>query len=212
MQKLTVDEPIAVWGSYRPEQNASQYVVAVRQKVPIGLFSRITGALSSLGLNILSGDVHTQPGEIAWDRFLVEDPDFEGAPPQYRINEVCEKILAYLKSEQMPTPTYRKLWKTKAEAGGLRNQPVQVRFDNNTSDKYTIITLFAYDRPGLLFEVSKTISSLELVLHTAKFSTHLDQVVDVFYVTTLDQQKVLESTRLYTLRQSLLKAIDHTPT
>ncbi len=208
LQSLTNESPIAVWGSYRPEQNATQYVVAVRQQVPIGLFSRITGALSSLGLNILSGDVHTQPDEIAWDRFLVEDPDYEGTPPPFRIEEVCQKILQYVRSETIPTPTYRKIWNSKSDQTTLRHQPVQVRFDNSTSDNYTIITIFAYDRPGLLFDISKTISSLQLVLHTAKFSTHLDQVVDVLYVTTIERKKVLESTRLYTLRQSLLKAID----
>jgi [protein-PII] uridylyltransferase len=207
LQKLTDTNPIDVWGSYRAPQFATQYVVAVRQQVPIGLFARITGALSSLGLNILSGEVHTQPDEIAWDRFLVEDPDHRDEPPQYRIDEVCKRILDYVKSEQIPTPQYRKLWDAKKQSAGFQHQPVQVKYDNNTSDLYTIITLFAYDRPGLLFDISKTIFELELVLHTAKFSTHLDQVVDVFYVTTLDKRKVTESTRLYTLRQSLLRAI-----
>jgi [protein-PII] uridylyltransferase len=212
LQALTTENPIAVWGSYREAQNATQYVVAVRQVVPIGLFARITGALTSLGLNILSGEVYTQPGEIAWDRFLVIDSDFDGPPPLYRIKEVCAKILAFLKSEQIPTPTYRKIWSAKSSNETLQHQPVQVRFDNNTSDKYTIITVFTYDRPGLLFEISKTIYDSELVLHSAKFSTHLDQVVDVFYVTTLDRRKVTESTQLYTLRQSLLKSIDVPPT
>ena len=51
---------------------------------------------------------------------------------------------------------------------------------------------------------------LKLDLHVAKVSTHLDQVVDVFYVTDLEGQKLMEPTHLYTLRQTLLRAIETT--
>jgi [protein-PII] uridylyltransferase len=49
---------------------------------------------------------------------------------------------------------------------------------------------------------------MELVLHFAKISTHLDQVVDVFYVSDTHGDKITEPTRLYTIRQRLLKAIE----
>ena len=209
LRKLDDERPIAVWGNYQADRNATQYVIAVRQQLPIGLFARACGALTSLGLHILSGEVHTQPGSIAWDRFLVEDRDFDGPPPQSRIDNVCEKIFASLQADEIAKPKYRKVWKSKSEVKLIRHQPVQVNFDNNTSDQYTIITLFAYDRTGLLFDISKTLSDLQIVLTSAKFSTHLDQVVDVFYVTTLEGNKVVELTRLYTLRQQLLNAVEH---
>jgi [protein-PII] uridylyltransferase len=47
---------------------------------------------------------------------------------------------------------------------------------------------------------------MQLILHFAKISTHLDQVVDVFYVTDMDGKKIEESTRLYVIRQRLLQA------
>jgi [protein-PII] uridylyltransferase len=68
--------------------------------------------------------------------------------------------------------------------------------------------VFAYDRIGLLYDISKILFDLNLDLQVAKVSTHLDQVVDVFYVTDLEGQKVTEPTRLYTLRHSLLRAIE----
>ncbi|MEM7560725.1 MAG: hypothetical protein AAF394_16500, partial [Planctomycetota bacterium] len=70
----------------------------------------------------------------------------------------------------------------------------------------TIITLFAYDRRGLLFQVAKVMFEMQLVLQAAKVSTHLDQVVDVFYVSDQSGRKVTESTRLYMIRQRLLQA------
>ncbi|MCA9180495.1 MAG: hypothetical protein KDA51_03560, partial [Planctomycetales bacterium] len=75
----------------------------------------------------------------------------------------------------------------------------------------TIITLFAYDRMGLLYAVSKVLFDMQLILHFAKISTHIDQVVDVFYVTDMTGKKIEESTRLYMIRQRLLQAARSSP-
>jgi [protein-PII] uridylyltransferase len=167
------------------------------------------GALSSMGLQIIAADIHTQPGEIAWDRFIVEDQEFEGPPPQARIDAVCKRINAALDPRKHDASELSQKWnvgKSQASVANLETQLTQVRFDNSTSDDHTIITLFAYDRMGLLYAVSKVLFDMQLILHFAKISTHLDQVVDVFYVTDMNSKKIEESTRLYMIRQRLLQA------
>ena len=161
-----------------------------------------------MGQQINAADIHTQPGDIAWDRFLVEDQEYEGRPPQGRIDKVCKKINAALDPENSEPPSFPKKWSVGRSRATkeLETQPTQVRFDNSTSDNHTIITLFAYDRMGLLYSVSKVLFDMELILHFAKISTHLDQVVDVFYVTEMDGRKIEEGTRLYVIRQRLLLA------
>lgn len=198
------------WGRYIESQQAVEYTIATRQAGrPIGTFHRITGAISSAGMQINAADIHTQPGDLAWDRFLVEDMQFEGAPPESRIEEVCQKISAALDPKNPAVPSFPMQWTrtTSAAANGMRTQPTQVRFDNSTSDKHTIITLFAYDRLGLLYSVSKALFEMQLILHFAKISTHLDQVVDVFYVSDMNGKQIDESTRLYMIRQRLLQAV-----
>ncbi len=211
LQGLAGNQAVA-WGKYSAAQRAVEYTIALRQAgKPIGTFHRITGALSSQGMQILNAEIHTQPDEIAWDRFLVEDSEFVEAPPQSRIDAVCDEIVRALDPANAKSPTFRKIWrntKTKA-AEGLKIQPTQVRFDNSTSEKHTIITLFAYDRMGLLYDVSKVLFDMNLVLHFAKIGTHLDQVVDVFYVSELEGGKIEESTRLYMIRQRLLRAVEN---
>ncbi len=202
-------EPCMAWGKYNEIQQAVEYTIATRQSGrPIGTFHRITGVLTSQGMQIIAADIHTQPGEIAWDRFLVEDQEFDGPPPQARIDAVCEKINEALDPNTLVTPVFPKKWsKLSPKASeNLKTQPTQVRFDNSTSDHYTIITLFAYDRMGLLYAVSRVLFEMQLILHFAKISTHLDQVVDVFYVSDLQGNKIEESTRLYMIRQRLLQA------
>ncbi|MEZ6133547.1 MAG: [protein-PII] uridylyltransferase [Pirellulaceae bacterium] len=202
-------KPCMVWGKYNEAQKAIEYTIATRQTGrPIGTFHRITGALSSQGMQIIAADIHTQPGEIAWDRFLVEDHEFEGFSSSQRIRDVSKVIEDALDPDKLTVPVFPKKWsKLSAKAvEDLKTQPTQVRFDNSTSDQYTIITLFAYDRMGLLYSVSKVLFEMQLILHFAKISTHLDQVVDVFYVSDLNGAKIEESTRLYMIRQRLLQA------
>jgi [protein-PII] uridylyltransferase len=203
-----IESPMA-WGTYHNETEAIQYTVAVKQREPIGLFHRISGALSSQGLQILSAEIHTQPGDIAWDRFLVADNDYLGPPPPSRITSVCEKIIQAITPAKAIPPTFRRVWQVRSGSeDAIRIQPTQVRFDNSTSDRFTIISVFAYDRLGLLYDIAKAIYDARLILHIAKISTHLDQIVDVFYVTDLDGKKVVIPTRLYTIRQLLLRAIE----
>jgi len=207
---LTPEKPAQAWGHFLPDQDATEYVTAIRQEQSNGLFHLIAGALSSQGLSILSAEIHTQPGRIAWDRFLVQDADYEGTPPPYRIEQVCKQLVQSVDFDNPKPPVFRRVWKSQStfDAANSRTQPTQIRFDNSTSETNTIITVFAYDRIGLLYDISKTLFDLKLDLQVAKVSTHLDQVVDVFYVSDLNGQKITEPTRLYTLRHSLLRAIE----
>ena len=49
---------------------------------------------------------------------------------------------------------------------------------------YTIVEIFTEDRIGVLFTITYTLHRLGLSIHVAKISTNVDQVADVFYVTT----------------------------
>jgi [protein-PII] uridylyltransferase len=84
-----------------------------------------------------------------------------------------------------------------------------VTIDNSTADRFTIIATFAYDRMGLLYAIAREVFELGLSVSKAKIGTHLDQVVDVFYVTDqLTGAKITDETRLNEIRRRLLQAIE----
>ena len=89
----------------------------------------------------------------------------------------------------------------------LPRAPSQVRVDNNTSERFTILDIFATDRRGLLFAITRKLFDLGLSVHRAKIGTRLDQVVDVFYVTDMQGNKVLDEAALETIRATLLEEI-----
>src|SRR5207244_2408015 len=74
-------------------------------------------------------------------------------------------------------------------------EATQVQIDNDTSDRFTILDVFAHDRQGLLYVIAHTIFELGLSVSLAKIATSLDQVLDVFYVTDASGGKVTDPPR-----------------
>ncbi len=81
--------------------------------------------------------------------------------------------------------------------------PNRVSIDNEMSDLCTVIEVFTVDRRGLLYRLARALHDLGLVIRFAKIGTHLDQVVDVFYVTDRDERKLDGEERLAEIRGTL---------
>jgi [protein-PII] uridylyltransferase len=80
--------------------------------------------------------------------------------------------------------------------------------DNSTSRRYTILDIFAHDRIGLLYTITRTLYELGISVNVAKIGTYLDQVVDVFYVTDEQGHKLEDQERLRAIRNRVMQAID----
>ena len=86
-------------------------------------------------------------------------------------------------------------------------KPPRVIVENNSSDFFTIIEVFADDRIGLLYLITSTLSSLRLDIRIAKIATKGDQVADVFYVLDLEGQKIEDESRLREIQNALLHRV-----
>jgi [protein-PII] uridylyltransferase len=198
------------WGEFLPASETVEYLFASRQETP-GLFYRLTGALTSKGLEIHSAQINTLPGGLVLDRFVVEDPDFSGPPPPERIDGVCQALRESVHRRE--PPRFRQIWGHDGAAARrlLTPLPTRVLVDNNTSDQHTIIDVFTFDRTGLLYAIAKTIYEMGLSISFARIGTYLDQVVDVFYVTDFEGRKVEEERRVTDIRRRLLEAVEERP-
>ena len=185
------------------------YLVGAYESVTPGIFHKLTGALTGKGLQILSAEIHTLADDLVLDRFYVEDSDFAGEPPPERTREVCDALVAALTVNADKVPVFRRLWGAQrgSAAAHFAELPTRIRFDDSTSDRFTIITIFTYDRRGLLYSITRTLFECGLVVHVAKIATHLDQVVDAFYVTNAKGQKIHSPQQLSEIRQRLTAAL-----
>jgi [protein-PII] uridylyltransferase len=197
------------WGGYLAESHTVEFLVGATASLSDGLFHRLAGALTSRGAKILSAQIDTLANGLVLDRFVVEDPDFAGPPSATRIDAICQTLVDA--AHRSGPPKFRHVWGAEnlAKQQELSAQQSQVRIDNSTSDRYTIIEIFTFDSTGLLYRIARQIFALNLSIAVAKIGTYLDQVVDVFYVTDAEGRPIKDEHRLETIRQQLLEVIAH---
>ena len=72
----------------------------------------------------------------------------------------------------------------------IAQRPVRIKVDNESSSFFSIIEVFTYDSPGLLFRITDSLYRCDLDIKVAKIATDVEKVVDVFYVCDLYGEKV----------------------
>ena len=212
LRKLHALEPDGAFAQarYLADTGTLEFVVGTHDDATPGVFHKLTGALASCGLEILSAEINTLADGLVLDRFYVNDPDYAEEPAGDRTADVEGALVASLTTAEGARPTFRKVWGSAAARNSvvLTQLPTRVKIDNSTSDRFTIIDIFAHDRSGLLFTITRTIFELDLSVAVAKIGTYLDQVVDVFYVTDRAGNKIDDEHRLQQIIDRLLEAID----
>ena len=208
MRNLPV-RPMHVEGRFNAELGISEYVLITREQAKLGLFMQVTGVLAALGLEVLNAQIMTLDDGTVLDIFSVNDSDCEGQPSDHRFDEVSQEIQAVMQGqysvEQMFERRRRMFFGRQFPTG---RRPTEVLIDNEVSDSFTVIDVFADDKPGLLFLLAKTLVQLDLSIHMARIGTRLDQVVDVFYVTTSFGEKIRDATHCEQIHATIQKAVD----
>ena len=202
-------QPTFVEGRNNPELGISEFVLITRAQAKPGLIMQVTGVFAALGLAVLNAQIMTLADGTVLDIFSVNDSDADGQPSEYRLSEIAQEIQAVVQEEstvEQVFDRYRRL--TFGRQFPIGRRPTEVLLENEVSDSYTVIDVFADDKPGLLFELAKTLVELELSIHMARIGTRLDQVVDVFYVTTIAGEKILDPTHGEYIKEAIQKAVD----
>jgi [protein-PII] uridylyltransferase len=200
---------VVVESDFNRELGTCEYAVITHNELTPGIFSKIAGVMAGSGLQILDAQILTREDGIVVDTFQVVDPDYQGEPPAERRRTVGERIAAVLKGWEHVDDVLRRGARLKmTHPLPKAREATEVRIDNETSDRFTIIDVFADDRQGLLYEITNAIFQLGLSIHAARISTRLDQVVDVFYVTDQVRKKLQDHLQLERIRIEIEQAIE----
>ncbi|QDU41300.1 Bifunctional uridylyltransferase/uridylyl-removing enzyme [Maioricimonas rarisocia] len=205
IQNLDPDE-FSVTVLNEEETGTCEYCVITKNPALVpGCFHKIVGVLTAKRLEILSADINTASGGVIVDRFRVIDHDYEGSVPQLRFDEVRDAMKEVICGTTSVESLFQRYKRFGAEnqPEPVSDLPTRVALDAESSDSRTIVDVFAHDRPGLLYAIARTLFELNLSVDLAKIATHFDQVVDVFYITELDGQKVTDGSRLQEIRETL---------
>ena len=169
-----------------------------------GLFFRIAGSLSVNRINILGAWSHSI-ADIAVGTFHVNDiPEGPLDDPE-RWDRFCadfgrvisgEADVDELMAARRPTRRF-------FPATSRPRFPLKVEVDNAASDRASIIEVYAHDRPGLLYDITRRLTALGLDIVLTKITTEVDQAADIFYVQDESGNKIIDFERLEEIRTSL---------
>ena len=208
IQAVTPECPI-VEATYHQELKVCEYSLIARDAVAPGTFMKVTGVLAAKGLRVLDAQIVTKSDGVVVDTFWVKDHDFGGAPTPARLEKVENAIVSVLRGdisiEEVLAQNQRASFHSQRP---IQERRTEVRIDNTTSDQFTIIDVFADDKPGLLYEIAKTLYDLGLSIHAARIGTRLDQVVDVFHVTEQNGSKVEDARTREMIQTRLQEQVD----
>ncbi len=200
---------IVVETKYDAETGTVDYRVILHEQTASRGTHRIAGVLAAKRMEIISAQICKSSRGYLIDSFRVVDGDYEGEVPDVRLGEVTSAIESVLRSERSVRSLFQ-AHRRFGDAGGrapTSTLPMRVVIDNDSSSRCTVIEVFAHDQPGLLYTISRTLFDLHLSIEQARISTHLDQVVDVFYVTDFEGRKVKQQERLIEIRETLKEKI-----
>ena len=201
-------EPAVLWHN-EPDRGYASVTVCTWDRP--GLFSRIAGSLTAVGLNILGAQIFTREDWIILDRFLVTDARTGRLPDRAEREKFEAQVQRALNEEVDFAPAVARMSAVNSPYQSVEGEriPTTVVFDNDSSATATVVDIETEDHVGLLYTISHTLAELGLDITLAKICTEKGAAIDSFYVTEHGGGKVLSPERQAVIRTVLQLAIQY---
>ncbi|WP_027142909.1 [protein-PII] uridylyltransferase [Mesorhizobium sp. WSM3626] len=171
------------------------------------LLSVIAGACAGAGGNIVDAQIFTTSDGRALDTILISrefDRDEDERRRAERVGRLIEDVLSG--KSWLPEMIEKR---TKPRRGSkVFKIPPRAEIRNALSNRFSVIEVEGLDRPGLLSEITGTLSDLSLDIASAHITTFGEKVIDTFYVTDLTGQKIDSPARIATIRNRLIATLE----
>ena len=167
------------------------------------LLSVIAGACAMAGANIVDAQISTTTDGRALDTISLSREFERDEDEERRANRVADSIEKALRGD-LRLPDL--MGKRAAPKGRLKAFAVEptITINNQWSRRYTMVEITGLDRAGLLYELTSTLSKLNLNIVSAHVATFGERVVDVFYVTDLMGAQIASPTRQAAIKRALV--------
>ena len=151
----------------------------------IGLFAAIAGAMANSGTNIVDARVFTTSDGMAIDTIWIQAAGGGAIRDEERLERLERRVVRALSDDDAGAERADEMAFVAAPPPG-RSAPIalepHVLIDNGASRGFTVIEVSARDRPGLLYDITRTLSACGVSIGSAHISTVGSRAVDVFYV------------------------------
>ena len=147
-----------------------------------GLFSLISGLVSASGYDVVNAKIITRSDGYALDTFFIQNKNRQPIVEEHSKKKLLKIISQGLEGNFNIEKALNKRWEEIPARFRAIKAPTRVIIDNNMSDEYSILEIKCKNAPGVLYKITKVITSLGLQINTANVSTYGDRVVDIFYI------------------------------
>src|SRR5204863_7434917 len=134
------------------------------------LLSVIAGACAAAGANIVDAQIFTTTDGLALDTIAVSREFEHNEDEARRALRIADSIERALRGELRLPEVMAKRAARKARLKAFAIEP-EVTLNNQWSNRYTVVEVTGLDRPGLLYELTATISKLSLNIASAHVAT-----------------------------------------
>lgn len=172
-----------------------------------GLFSQIAGAMALSGASIVDAKIITMTNGMALDSFVIEDASgdsFDSGSRRAKLASLIEQSLSGRLRLGRELAKRRESLKSKTRMFPV---PPRVLIHENDSAAHTVIEINGRDRVGLLYDLTATMTKLNLQIASAHISTYGEQAVDVFYVKDVFGLKIENERKKRDIRSALTQAL-----
>jgi len=195
-----------VWKVTRTSDSNTRVVTICAKDRP-GLFSKIAGVFTLNSIDILDTRAYTWRNNIALDIFKVKPP-LDQIFETERWDKAEENLKSALSDElNLAEALKEKMSSYRTFRPRTSQRPNRIVVDNESSVFFTIIEVFTYDFPGLLFSITDALFRCGLDVWVSKISTKVDQVVDIFYVRDFDGQKVDSPDQVVAIKDAIAEVL-----
>jgi [protein-PII] uridylyltransferase len=170
----------------------------------------LAGACTVAGANIVDAQIFTTTDGRALDTIFISrefDSDVDEERRARKVSALIEKALSG--EVKLPDVIAGKA-KPRGRSKAFRVE-TRIAIDNDWSDQFTAIEASGLDRPGLLYDLTRSLSDLNLNIGSAHIGTFGERAVDVFYVTDLVGHKITSTSREAAIRRRLSAAFEGEP-
>ena len=171
-----------------------------------GLLAKICGVLAIHNLAVVKAQIFTWEDGTVVDVITVRPLDNLSFAEKNWIGlrEDVDRAIAH--RLDIGTKLYQK-WTSsygrKYELTG--NVESRIVVDNDSSDVYSVLEVYAADSPHLLYRIAQSLADFGVNIHKAYIATEVEQLIDVFYVLDARGEKLIESSFQEEVVESLEK-------
>lgn len=172
-----------------------------------GLVALIAGACAASGANIVSANLTTTRTGMALNSIFLHR-NFEDEQEELEIvGRIGQTIEQLLSGERDLTKLLAKKARPQPRLDAFTVEP-RVSIDNTLSDELTVIEVNARDRTGLLYDIARVLTDMQVDISSAHIATFGEKVVDVFYVTDAQRKKIVREGMQRRVCEQLLAALN----